>query len=126
MSNDKTVTEREAVLRERKAAEDAFLAGTHTTFSCSGAARDYARQWAVDAHPLPKVTRPRVVRDPHDMNGRWAWYPTLNEFAYAHPEISDGDFYGPAVYGPIPVTSERVRIWADLLANPTEDVEDES
>jgi len=79
------------------------------------------RSYAETTYPLPRVTRPRVVRDDgwpivdwqsDGLNlywrydgGLWVRYPQ-----------------GVIERGPWP-TKERVALWADLIANPTETVE---
>jgi hypothetical protein len=132
MSAPQTITERDAVLRERKAVIAAVewvlregwrLGGEHVD-ACSFARRLY---------PLPKVTRPRMLPDPHTTDtgaeglefswsvrggvlklghffkGAWHWHPVEDQVRYsiAYP------------------TAERVKVWADLFANPTEEVEDD-
>lgn len=84
-------------------------------------------------HPMPKATRPRMVPDPEEgysqgwrvadgvlqrhphLDGAsvdstaWRGYPTKN-----HTELSGVLFPTPA----------RIKLWADLWANPTELVEE--
>lgn len=108
-------TEREAVARERAA----WMAGYDHPMRWVG---DYSGTWTPSGHvrlkyPYPKVTRPRVVRDPEFDQLTWSvssdGVPSANG---SHP--------GPALraYYPIPA---RVALWADLLARPTEEVEEE-
>lgn len=113
MSAERRVTEREAVLRERKA----FVEGARRicVAANSGIIRmfDHERD-AAEIYPLPTITRPRVVRDPHGIDIRWT-VRSRQVVAY------DSDQF-PCAVG---VTPERVKLWADLLANPTEEVPDD-
>jgi hypothetical protein len=119
------VTEREAVLRERNAAEDAFVAAWGTSLN-GKSLRDHARQWAADAHPLPRVTRPRVVRDPLDASIEWTVLYDHLHWRRVAGDIATEWMRGPQGAPLGHVTAELCRVWADLLANPNEDVEAES
>jgi hypothetical protein len=121
--SETTVTEREAVLRERKAFREGALAAVNEP-----------PQWhhqidtaAARRYPLPRVQRPRVVRDPHDdyeqewrvVNGRLEFRPPYGQWGEAHKR-TDAIYDGSCLFP----TPERIRMWADLLTNPTEQVED--
>lgn len=72
---------------------------------------------------LPKVTRPRVVKDPHNPTTQWKCEG--GEFYWRGGEggwwgLRNGFTKQPNV------TLERVMLLADLLDNPTEEVEEES
>jgi len=116
MSAPKMVSEREAVLRER-AAYDAGVADVFRTARALGGIEHVdARKWADQIFPLPTIERPRVVPDPHGMNVVWS---------VKNGRISPR---GSSAWGQRTVehiTPERVALWADLLANPTETVEDD-
>jgi hypothetical protein len=122
--SDKTVTEREAVLRERAAYTRGVVEGrTHN-----------APRWSSDAiairagrhYPRPTVTRPRVVRDPLDASIEWTvLYDHLHWRRVAGDSATDW-MLGPQGAPLGRVTAELCRVWADLLANPNEDVEAES
>jgi hypothetical protein len=128
---DKTVTEREAVLRERAAAE-AVLDAFKTAFArMEKGYRDWAKAaplawWPCHMRthdiakmfPLPKVTRPRVVRDREG----WKWQCIDGRIQWSGPR---GWRFADVMTYAVRVTPERVVLWADLLANPTEDVEDD-
>lgn len=137
------MTERDVIQRERAA----FAEGVHWThayahqawmFKTDNAAYRRDERLAlpllqleavgVEAarrYPLPKVTRPRVVKDTDGtrwrisegrlqfMRGGGDWLCMLGE------SRSGSDRYG---MGLVP-TPERIRLWADLLANPNEEVE---
>lgn len=142
---DKTVTEREAVLRERKA----FFAGAEHQYYELGRALDRDRdlnagkrtlinsitpyrvkEEAQQRYPLPKVSRSRVVRDPEYDRQQWTvtagqlhfridkdseWLPYLGN--HRRSGFTCGTGYA--------ATLERVRVWADLLERPTEEVEED-
>jgi hypothetical protein len=71
-------------------------------------------------YPLPKVTRPRVVRDQHNPAQEW-----IVEDGFLRCRNAGGawmkwaEYKLSADFAPLP---ERVALWADLLANPTEEV----
>lgn len=106
MSDDKTVTEREAVLREREAyVKGRFEAGKGLDW--------HARSRCL--YPLPTITRPRVVKDPHSADIVWRCDGGVLQYRQGNHEWSMGPGYWYA-------SPERVRLWAELLANPTEEV----
>lgn len=126
---DKTISEREAVERERAA----FIAGARAAATagggwCHGAAivsvdgrehrDDNAAAWR---YPLPKVTRPRVLGMPVSNGNRLEFRLVGDEFQ-ERLKTPDGQSDWQHTGGTTP-TPERVRLWADLLANPTETVE---
>jgi hypothetical protein len=125
--SDKTVTEREAVLRERAAAVDAFAAGYNTVLRGNRGVREYANQWAADAHPLPKVTRPRVVRD--RMGREWrVWMPEVmgEEPVFQQRGGPTIDYAWDDWRNVQDVPAYAVRLLTDLLNDPVETVEAES
>ena len=78
------------------------------------------------AFPLPTVTRPRVVADPEcPKHIRWSVSKVTDNVMC---EVLEGDFWalagaGHSAFFP---TKGRVKLWADLYAEPTETVtEDE-
>lgn len=113
MSDKPTVTEREVVLRERKA----YVAGWRDVNRLDG---DMA---ATRLYPLPSITRPRVVKDPAYPSYEWRVVDGLLEWRrdpYSSGWVSietAGGFIG--IYA---ATKQRVAVWADLLSNPTEEV----
>lgn len=127
MSNEKKYTERDLVAAKR----NAFLSGRVDRGETGQLSGVEAERRAREMYPLPKVTRPRVLDDPHVAGAKWKLYPNLapmlGEFGVAHPDIYDGDFYTPSKELNLGVpTTARVKLWADLIANPTEEVEAES
>jgi hypothetical protein len=123
MSAPKTVTEREAVLRERRAyilgLQDACWRDPETEEDAMARAEiDAARRY-----PLPRVTRPRVVRDPEHRPALWRLRNGALEVLidgteswHVYPRSGEG----------LKATGARLNVWADLLANPTETVEDDA
>jgi hypothetical protein len=113
MSGPKMVTEREAVARERAAFVEGVIYCTAQSDTLNY--EPYAQRERL--YPLPKVSRPRVVRDPHGAAHFWT--------------VRDGRIR-PSVHWSAndlqtieAITPERVALWADLLANPNEIVEDD-
>ena len=123
MSDERKYAEREYVLAQRKAfvagsnAENAawmkLLSVNHTSgFDSIDASRK--------RYPLPKVTRPRVVNDPQELGLEY----TVRNGILAHRQNGMKIGFWDAVAGSqIQPTAERCRVWADLLANPTEELE---
>ena len=68
-------------------------------------------------YPLPKVERPRVVRDPHYHVCYWRAVGRSIQWKDDHDGWNSKPTFDP--------TPERVALWADLLANHTELVDDE-
>lgn len=131
----KFVTEREAVLRERAAwiKGARFAEENHTAvhpLNC-----EPCREYAASLYCLPRVTRPRVVADPHKDARGWdqLWRAVAGKVQWRG---CSGEWYDLGIPGTsqladggrqiMDVTRERALLWADLLANPTETVEDES
>lgn len=106
-------TERECVERERKAWACGRLPCTEIGTPLSDAWAKVERE-AAEMYQYPKVTRPRVEPDPEDSRVTWNYIPD-GGFGWSW----DGSGREPSVYP----TPERVRLWASLLANPTEEVE---
>jgi hypothetical protein len=124
-----TVTERDAVLRERAA----FVRGVNSLFlqeeipasDAMTAAVERVEAYATEWYPLPKVTRPRVVRDCAAFTTTEEWSVIDGTLRYRHRPDAEwarwGDFRGISTAAPLP---ERVELWADLFANPTEEVDE--
>jgi hypothetical protein len=110
-----TVSEREAVLRERRA----FIAGR-----CDGYPDESTTparvllESAARRYPLPTVERPRVVQDPHSEG--LAWRVVDNGLQYRR----DGLAWRTSDESCWTFSPARVALWADLFARPTELVED--
>ncbi len=102
-----SISERDAVLRERaayaKGCANRMLAVDRFTWNLA----------AEKAYPLPKVERQRRVRDPEELRATWYNDPTGGITLSGGPTRE----YWP--------TAARVAVWADLLARPTELVEDD-
>lgn len=107
------VTERDAVLRERKAWDECAY-----RLSLVGTGSAESEQLKNDLYPLPKVTRPRVVNDPSDSTVEWRFENNAGLVWRAVPGFPMWN--GVSTWYPKP---ERVKMWADLLANPTEEVD---
>lgn len=103
------------------AQREAFVKGAeyaHNTQWCTNAASPEVM--AIRTYEMPKVKRPRVVADPEQKHRQWR---VANGSEGPRLEVSSGSgWYGAHEWLPIP---ERVRVWADLLANPTEVVDAE-
>lgn len=114
------VTEREAVLRERAAYLWGWRQGRPVGCFEGDANREAERRY-----PLPKVTRRRRVLDPHGLAVFsdpvfWTVLDGQRKGVFA----VHGDGCSARYQGMPAVTPERNALWADLLANPTEEVED--
>ena len=113
MSDTKTYTEREVIEMQREAFKYGVSHGQNypclTYKECEGASERM--------YPLPKVTRPRVVRDEWDCE--WRSLGGKMEFRL----FGCREWKASVDYGSVDITPSRVGIWADLLANPTEEVD---
>lgn len=107
-------TERDLILAKRQAFEDGFELGW----------KGQTTEWrgllteAEARYPLPKVTRPRVVQYPLY---HWKKWRVIDGELQRNGSEDDSDEW---VSTPLSVmTAARVRVLADLLANPTEEVD---
>jgi hypothetical protein len=104
--------------REVLIARNAFGHGVYQALQRQPLGFD-AQSVASRMYPLPKVTHLRVVTE---RSGRqWALDGTdfRTRGAPDLPWWTVGDAGGPT----LALTTERVALWADLIANPTEEVE---
>ena len=108
----KTMTRREIEIA-RYAFERGCIAWQRTT--------DLDPSWpgivkaAADTFPLPTVTRPRVVHDDVDK----CEYRAVGGMIQRRDEWQE--WY---VVNDTALSERRIRLWADLLANPTEECEE--
>src|SRR5690349_19607671 len=122
----KTVTEREAVLRERAAWVAGVQAELRRSLDAQAPEKSLMRE-ATERYPLPKVERPRVVTDAKGHGWRLVdrkleirtsmgvgWSLVGNALTDGRCSVIDPVSFGPA----------SLRAIADLLDNPIELVED--
>ncbi len=141
MSDEKVLTERDAVLRERAAFRVGVDYGASNVDSrglVHGEAHAGGCRWCTAEekrrYPLPKLKRPRVVADPKSDQCEWStelWHngiriivyrlkwetPTVWRKVLNHSGTENDSGYV--------IEAERVKLWADLLATPSELVDDE-
>lgn len=114
MSDEKQYTERDLVLAKR----EGFVEGNGSMVFLDPCARAAIR------YPLPKVTRPRVVKDVK-LSSRLSFNFRVKKGVLRWESPGQGDWTAfdlwldddHPIIGPV---------WADLLANPTEEVEDDA
>ena len=125
MPDAKTYTEKDLVLAKR----EAYMLGRHESLTVGHMTLAERAAYARDAasrYPLPKVTRARLVEDPHDDGGWYVedgevlWTATGNARCGVRIEHTK-DFQRKTLRA---ITPARVAVWSDLLANPTEEVEE--
>jgi hypothetical protein len=126
MSAEKKYTERDLVLAKREGFRVGYRAHYHwfgeyrekTHPTPSNAWNRCAQDEAMKAaYPLPTVTRPRVVPDPMyegvfwllDQNGLRV--KSTHSMSEHYPRPGEG----------LDAIKSRLAVWADLLANPTEE-----
>ena len=123
MSAEKKYTERDLIQHKRYAYERAL--GEFTQLG-----KEDRTRAAAAAYPIQKIIRPRVVEDPEDL-GEHVWRCICGVLWYRHRLASEGHWVLFGLCGTIHrdsiewPTVFRVRLWADLFANPNETVEDE-
>lgn len=134
MSDDKKYTLRDMVLAQR----EAYVRGYHTYRVDDATTEGREGAWETDKRdglsariaarkfPLPKLTRPRVVtsdtgRRFRIVDGQLQTQTSSNGQSWCC--LANGSRVPAAEDTGIKITLERIRLWADLLANPTEDVE---
>ena len=112
MSDEKKYTLRDLVIARR----EGYAQGA-TWYKAGRVPLHEVVEQADNYYPLPKVTRPREVRDSHGVEWRWGWW------GFEFRDDGDGCWSNVATSGTPGITKERVLLLADLLANPTEEVE---
>jgi hypothetical protein len=85
---------------------------------------DKAKGIAAERYPLPQITRPRVVKDPDkEFSQLWRCVDGVIEHDGAmsswRSAFGKGPLHPSLLVWP---TVERIKLWADLLARPTEEV----
>lgn len=117
----KEITDRDVVLRERAA----FLKGANFahTPEPGNELHTIRRKWVAQEYPLPGVVRARVVRENGYGSPAWRFDDGGLQMQYRDGGqwLRWNSFRDYSESAPLP---KRVAIWADLLANPTEEVED--
>jgi hypothetical protein len=117
-----SISEKDAVLRER----EAFLEGVAYERAAFPIWSARPKEQASQRYPLPKVTRPRVATDPYESDYVWSVRAGDLHFLWLKTDPSNwkraSGLYENLLLTPLP---SRVTLWADLLANPTEEVEAE-
>lgn len=132
MPEPKMVPEREAVRRER----EAFRLGAEALYiqtevpGIAKLALDRVQQYADVRYPLPKVVRPRVVTDAQPGC-------STRSFRYVDGQIQTTSEWDEGRWvcltngtnavqtgesGGLSITPARIRLLADLIARPTEEV----
>jgi hypothetical protein len=88
-------------------------------------------RFAANEWPLPKVTVPRVVQDNASDVTQWCvkHWEGHGDVRIVHWRYKGSDKWheviGSSGDSGYVITPERIAIWADLFANPTEEVEDD-
>lgn len=72
-------------------------------------------------YPLPKITRRRRVQDPHSEDYEWTTCTVGTPPRLDLVKLYKGHWENVGEALP---TAERVKLWAELLAHPMEEVED--
>lgn len=121
MSAEKLYTGRELAEAERRAFVHGLDVRATLPERWDGNAAEAARRY-----PLPTVTRPRVVQDAQGV----LWRVQLGKgdtvlVEYTERGIPDWRDFNSLRAGAPGISRERVALWADLLARPTEEVEAE-
>lgn len=121
------MTKRE-VLIARDAADDAVKFVFEMARRLGGIEHVDGRTYAAECYPLPKVTRPRVVRDPEHGGGgsyyEWSVQHDRVHFRWSFAALDDWkEATGGIANMLLTPTPERIAVWAYLLANPTEECE---
>lgn len=120
-TEQKVISEREAVLREREAWTRARVGATlhnyhpriaGATVGCAEC--EHARQRARELYPLPKVTRPRVVTD----SDCYQWRAVGGSLQWRKRDSAVWSAEDVTVVRP-----SQVALLAELLANPNETVD---
>ena len=127
MTEPKMVTEQEARRREQRAFEKGSdwtwrqTSPGHNSETLVDPRPPSASAEAARRYPLPKVTRPRVAKDElgveyqvMDNEVRYRWRPSFPWAPVGRPGLCGMGY-------PLP-TPERIRLWADLLERPLEEV----
>lgn len=123
VSAPKLYTERDIVLAKRLGCERERLIFLR---SCGGSANGDAREaraYAAHEYPLPKIVRPRVVRDLSIDTSRE--FRVIGERFEARNFTEPGGEWTISAFGGWCLDVHVVRLFADLLASPTEEIDDD-
>lgn len=114
MSDEKKYTERELVVAQRAA----YGHGARWYRAAGNCTIEIDRE-ARRCYPLPRVTRARVVNHGHGREWQWKFEDGRFHFRFAPKALWEiaNEAWAP--------TLQTVPIWADLLANPIEEVDSE-
>ncbi|MHB1310618.1 MAG: hypothetical protein ACYC3L_01285 [Gemmatimonadaceae bacterium] len=113
MPDEKLYTERDLILAKR----EAFAVGC----GAMGLPLGNAARLAARRYELPKITRLRVVTD--QFGTEWRMRENVDDDRSIALEYRHADNGGWQV-DRLTMTAQRIKLWADLLANPTEEVAD--
>lgn len=115
-----SVTEREAVLREREAYRAGIAAERAVVCERMRIGKPMP---AAERYPLPKVTRPRVVRE---RDGEVEWTLIGGQLHWRWTREGNAPWMaGPRGVVMGDVTPAMARAWDDLFTTPTETVDDD-
>jgi hypothetical protein len=128
MTDPKTLSEKEAVMRERVAFAKGMRENRCDPQVCACPACATAIHEATRRYPLPRIRRPRVVADNREGHRR--------EFRVFEGQMQTRSIRQPywscvenghtnADGTGLAIDAVRVKLWADLLASPLEEVEAE-
>lgn len=111
-SSEKTVSVRELIMSERAAFIEGLNAKPVLGDPWSGAAAEAARRY-----PLPRVWRPRVV----SCDNVWEYRAMNGQLEVRRKHLPTEGGWQPSTS--IEPTPRMIELFADLFANPTEEVE---
>lgn len=113
--------ERDAVKRERRAFARGRCAALHEMDlgDARDAVCDRCFLRAKEVYPLAPLKQPRVLTT-FPGNEQWKLFNGVYWWRYGKNQWQAAVAANPS----ITLTEQRVKVWADLLANPTEEVED--
>jgi hypothetical protein len=123
---EKLYTKRDLILAKRLAYAEAHVLGMLASARFMGTlaeANEAANRYVRNKYPLPKVERPRVVQDPKYPDVQWRSVGGLLEVMQ---RVDPGFRPVRADFEAWTFSYERLAVWSDLLANPTEFVDEDT
>jgi len=120
MTQPTMISEKDAILRERRA----WIAGLRGSTYQPSLTSKRENELAAQMFPLPKLTRPRVVRDAD--GNEWCFRDSRDTALLMCKPARFGDWINDSHPDYPSMTRERLALMVELIKHPTEEIEDDA